>query len=269
MNDERPMETGAERRLAEQAMQRHQPRASLDPPRACDCPERDGRIRHQRATCTDPVAAKLGWYADDDPGRWEIAYTGQRGGDLITDPYLRAAAERGVQLPDEPDPDDQVWLNDEAALLVTVGLQRGLTAAQIRAAVEGTLALHDPAPAAAARRQPILRIGLPGIPETCEVCGVLIGDAPLEMNGGRLCATCPGCHAVIAPVRLVAAAGTPLPALGGRVSDQHLQDRHGPILTRGDLERAEAEHRYECLGDDFTQDRRADLDPNRDEAGDQ
>jgi len=33
-------------------------------PAECDCPVTDGRIRHQRQTCTDPVAVKLGWYAD-------------------------------------------------------------------------------------------------------------------------------------------------------------------------------------------------------------
>jgi hypothetical protein len=30
----------------------------------CGCPETDGKIYHQRGTCTDPVAAKLDWYAD-------------------------------------------------------------------------------------------------------------------------------------------------------------------------------------------------------------
>lgn len=38
-----------------------------DPLRACDCPVRDGNTYHQRETCTDPVAARLGWYADDQP----------------------------------------------------------------------------------------------------------------------------------------------------------------------------------------------------------
>jgi hypothetical protein len=35
-------------------------------PRAadCGCPETNGKIYHQRGTCTDPVVAKLGWYAD-------------------------------------------------------------------------------------------------------------------------------------------------------------------------------------------------------------
>ena len=33
----------------------------------CDCPERDGNIYHQRATCTDPVVALLDWYADRVP----------------------------------------------------------------------------------------------------------------------------------------------------------------------------------------------------------
>jgi len=39
-----------------------QPAAVL---RACDCPEVDGRVRHKRETCTDPVVSHLGWYADD------------------------------------------------------------------------------------------------------------------------------------------------------------------------------------------------------------
>ena len=30
----------------------------------CQCPERDGMIYHQRATCTDTVVAALDWYAD-------------------------------------------------------------------------------------------------------------------------------------------------------------------------------------------------------------
>ncbi|HEX5290975.1 MAG TPA: hypothetical protein VFX25_19110 [Streptosporangiaceae bacterium] len=31
----------------------------------CGCPVADGAIRHQRETCTDPVTARLQWYADD------------------------------------------------------------------------------------------------------------------------------------------------------------------------------------------------------------
>ncbi len=31
---------------------------------ACDCPKPEGVIRHQRSSCTDPVVAKLDWYAD-------------------------------------------------------------------------------------------------------------------------------------------------------------------------------------------------------------
>jgi hypothetical protein len=31
---------------------------------SCGCPETDGKIYHQRGTCTDPVAARLDWYAD-------------------------------------------------------------------------------------------------------------------------------------------------------------------------------------------------------------
>lgn len=34
------------------------------PDRNCECPERDGKIRHQRAICKDPVVARLNWYAD-------------------------------------------------------------------------------------------------------------------------------------------------------------------------------------------------------------
>jgi hypothetical protein len=30
----------------------------------CGCPEADGKIYHQRGTCTDPVVAELDWYAD-------------------------------------------------------------------------------------------------------------------------------------------------------------------------------------------------------------
>lgn len=29
----------------------------------CNCPKRDGRVYHDRATCTDPVARRLSWYA--------------------------------------------------------------------------------------------------------------------------------------------------------------------------------------------------------------
>jgi len=42
--------------------------ADAQPPAAdCGCPRGDGEIRHQRGTCTDPVVAKLNWYADDTP----------------------------------------------------------------------------------------------------------------------------------------------------------------------------------------------------------
>jgi hypothetical protein len=30
--------------------------------KACGCPEQDGRIYHQRETCTDPLVARLDWY---------------------------------------------------------------------------------------------------------------------------------------------------------------------------------------------------------------
>ena len=35
----------------------------------CNCPVRDGNVYHQRASCTDPVVAKLGWYDDVAAGR--------------------------------------------------------------------------------------------------------------------------------------------------------------------------------------------------------
>ena len=34
-------------------------------PGNCNCPVSDGKIYHLRGSCTDPVAARLGWYADD------------------------------------------------------------------------------------------------------------------------------------------------------------------------------------------------------------
>lgn len=38
-----------------------------DPAKVCDCPELDGMVYHQQATCTDPVVIKLGWYSEVDP----------------------------------------------------------------------------------------------------------------------------------------------------------------------------------------------------------
>lgn len=45
------------------------PRSSEPDRQECDCPAGDGVIRHQRATCTDPVARRLGWFADGDDGQ--------------------------------------------------------------------------------------------------------------------------------------------------------------------------------------------------------
>lgn len=36
-----------------------------NPPPQCDCPKEGGVICHRRATCTDPIVAKLNWYADE------------------------------------------------------------------------------------------------------------------------------------------------------------------------------------------------------------
>jgi hypothetical protein len=45
---------------------------------SCGCPETDGKIYHQRGTCTDPVAARLDWYADG-PAPAAAATPGQAG----------------------------------------------------------------------------------------------------------------------------------------------------------------------------------------------
>jgi len=34
---------------------------------SCKCPVKDGMIYHQRDTCTDPIAARLDWFADGQP----------------------------------------------------------------------------------------------------------------------------------------------------------------------------------------------------------
>jgi hypothetical protein len=44
------------------------------------CPVDNGLVRHARATCTDPVVARLGWYFDIEP-------------------TVRAIAERVQELP--------------------------------------------------------------------------------------------------------------------------------------------------------------------------
>jgi hypothetical protein len=56
---------GGARRLhwcAEHAADADQYRAAAD---GCECPRSDGKIRHRRDTCTDPVVAQLDWYADN------------------------------------------------------------------------------------------------------------------------------------------------------------------------------------------------------------
>lgn len=35
--------------------------------RVCDCPQESGRVYHQQATCTDPVAILLQWWAEPRP----------------------------------------------------------------------------------------------------------------------------------------------------------------------------------------------------------
>jgi hypothetical protein len=48
----------ATRRLNKIAAKSRQPE-----PRDCDCPDNGLVVRHDRASCTDPVVAELDWYA--------------------------------------------------------------------------------------------------------------------------------------------------------------------------------------------------------------
>jgi hypothetical protein len=58
----------------------------------CGCPARDGMIYHDRATCTDPVVARLGWYGTPAPpstaaasssaGDWDCEAYGPRGAEV-------------------------------------------------------------------------------------------------------------------------------------------------------------------------------------------
>lgn len=42
--------------------------ADSAPVASCSCPQDpDGTIRHKQSVCTDPVVARLGWYADKPP----------------------------------------------------------------------------------------------------------------------------------------------------------------------------------------------------------
>ena len=53
----------AERVDAMLAESRRQRSADPDAP-SCGCPVDNGLVRHAKATCTDPVVARLGWYFD-------------------------------------------------------------------------------------------------------------------------------------------------------------------------------------------------------------
>jgi hypothetical protein len=50
-------------RGAVERIRRLEERSSELPP--CSCPKKSGMIRHQRSSCTDPIVARLDWYADD------------------------------------------------------------------------------------------------------------------------------------------------------------------------------------------------------------
>ncbi len=60
-----------------------------------------------------------------------------------------------------------------------------------------------------AQMQPKLRIPLPGIPETCPVCGTAAEDWTLGVYGHSLNVTCPECFSIVAPVVAVRSAGQP------------------------------------------------------------
>lgn len=60
-----------------------QPAEPCTPP--CGCPVRDRLVYHQRGTCTDPVVARLGWYAETEPpervkvGEWPPEHPAHNG----------------------------------------------------------------------------------------------------------------------------------------------------------------------------------------------
>lgn len=64
----------------------------------CGCPERDGMVYRQRGTCTDPVVARLDWYADvygSAPGlRQAVEFlAGALNGVLASHPVAQLAPE--------------------------------------------------------------------------------------------------------------------------------------------------------------------------------
>jgi hypothetical protein len=62
------------------------------PPRACGCPEQDGRIYHQRETCTDPLVARLDWYGTLPPPPGDLS-----GGDWDDEPCSHVCEDDGCE----------------------------------------------------------------------------------------------------------------------------------------------------------------------------
>jgi hypothetical protein len=52
--------------------------------------------------------------------------------------------------------------------------------------------------------RPVLRLALPGIPDTCGYCGETSEEWPLTVVGHRVHVTCPRCWTVAGPVVAVA-----------------------------------------------------------------
>lgn len=62
---------------------------------SCGCPAGNDMVYHQRGTCTDPVVAKLGWYADGQPADVQgQASAGQSARDALK-VYLTATITAG------------------------------------------------------------------------------------------------------------------------------------------------------------------------------
>jgi hypothetical protein len=96
---------------------------------ACPCPVGPAGIRHLRATCTDPVVARLNWYADDPVVDVDEAAAVDQ----------LAAVDRGQ--PDPPALPGDAWgrfswtlITEIFALLDRAGYQRG-SAAEVGQAV--------------------------------------------------------------------------------------------------------------------------------------
>ena len=66
-------------------------------PAPCSCPQKAGMIRHLRQTCTDPVVARLDWYAaESEPWAGACEAYGPEGQDAGAVCFLSAQAGKRV-----------------------------------------------------------------------------------------------------------------------------------------------------------------------------